>query len=369
MAALDEQLITMLYGAIDSDLRWVELMNLLRRRFGVESVAAQYLVARHQELVPLWCSRDTVSQGHASLHDSWANSLANPRFRRPLGPSRELDIDSDTRCEDYSPQDRRDLRHGLAQCGLGPAFWLSQQIDADSHFTLIFHRAAGDGRDMTTDDRALLNGIAPHFRQVVRLWERLAAAEARTRLVEQAGDRMMSAVLACDTRLRVHWMNSDARQVLACSDVLALCRGSLTCTSRSDHDKLRALVEGRIDRAVISLGGDGRSLLHVRIQAPAQDVGQFARGSELVLLAITRPDHVVSYDPQDIALLFGLTTTEAALAASLATGTSVSEFAAERGVAEGTARTHLKRVLGKTGSARQSDLVRRICLSVAGRPT
>ena len=367
MARLDDQLITMLYGAVDNDARWVDLMDMLRQRFGVESVAAQYLVASHNDLMPLWCSRDSVSQSHAALHDSWANSLANPRFRRPAGPPRDMEIDSDQRCDDYSVQDRCELHDGLARCGLGPAFWLSQQIDADRHFTLIFHRAAHDGRDMDAADQDLLQAMAPHFRAVVRLWERLAAAEARTRLFEQADDGMLTAMVACDRHLRVHWMNADARRVLGAGDVLALHRGGLACAMRADQERLVALVGGRSDRAVVALGGDGRPLLHLRAQAPAQASGQFALWRDMVLLVLTRPGQAVRYDPADIALLFGLTMTEAALAASLAAGTSVSEFAEARGVAEGTARLHLKRVLAKTGAARQSELVRRICLSVAGR--
>lgn len=368
MGKLDDQLIAMLYGAVDCDARWVELMDVLRQRFGVESVAAQYLVAAHNDLLPLWCSRDSVSQSHAALHDSWANSLANPRFRRPAGPPREMEIDSDHRCDDYSAQDRRELHDGLARCGLGPAFWLSQQIDADRHFTLIFHRAADDGRDMDATELDLLQAMAPHFRQVVRLWERLAAAEARTRLIEQAGDGMMTAMVACDRHLRVHWMNADARSLLGSGEVLALRRGGLACTRRSDQERLAALVEGRSDRAVIALGGEGRPTLHLRSQLPMQTGAQFALWRDLVLLVITRPGEAVRYDAGDIALLFGLTTAEATLAASLAAGSSVSEFAEARGVAEGTARLHLKRVLAKTGAGRQSELVRRICLSVAGRP-
>lgn len=368
MATLDDQLIAMLYGAVDCDQRWVELMNLLRQRFGVESVAAQYLVAAHNDLMPLWCSRDSVSQSRAALHDSWANSLANPRFRRPVRSARAMEIDSDHRSTDYSPQDRRALYDGLARCGLGPAFWISQQIDRERHFTLIFHRAPGDARDMDAREHTLLQAMSPHFGQVVRLWERLAAAEAHTRLVEQAGEGMMTALVACDRNLCVHWTNIHARHVLDTGDVLGLHRGRLACARRADHERLAALVEGRADCAVVALGGGDVPLVHLRLQVPTALAGRFALHRDMVLLAITRPDRALRYDPQDIAHLFGLTTTEAALAASLAAGDSVCEFAEARGVAEGTARLHLKRVLAKTGAGRQSELVRRICQSVAGRP-
>ena len=366
MAVLDDQLIGTLYGAVDNAARWVELMDLLRVRFGVESVAAQLLVASRDDLLPLWGTRDSVSEGHAALHDSWANSIANPRFRRPNAPPVDLEIESDQQSPDYSNEDRKVLRDGLARCGLGPAFWISQQLEDERHFTMIFHRAPDDGRDIDLHDRHLLEAMAPHFRQAVRLWMRLAEADARLALVEAAGDGMLTALVACDRRLRVHWMNADARRLLDAGGAMRLRHGALACDASDDQQRLGALVAGRSDRAVLALGGDLGPLLHVRATPHLQAPAPIALSPDLVMLVITRPDCTVRYDAHDIARLFGLTLTEAALAASLANGISVSEFAAARGVAEGTARLHLKRVLAKTGAPRQAELVRRICRSVAG---
>ena len=55
--------------------------------------------------------------------------------------------------------------------------------------------------------------------------------------------------------------------------------------------------------------------------------------------------------------LFGLTRTEAAVAASLGDGKSPERIAADLGIGIGTVRTHLKRVLAKTGTHRQAQLV------------
>jgi DNA-binding CsgD family transcriptional regulator len=207
------------------------------------------------------------------------------------------------------------------------------------------------------------------------LWVRLAESDARSTLVEAAGDGMMTALVACDRRMRVQWMNADARQLLAAGGAMRLRHGTLVCDARDDQERLGALVDGRSDRAVTALGGDYGPVLHVRArphvqkghgQQPESVAQSITMPRDLVMLVITRPDCAVRYDAHDIAHLFGLTLTEAALAASLAHGASVSEFASARGVAEGTARLHLKRVLAKTGAARQSELVRRICRSVAG---
>lgn len=62
---------------------------------------------------------------------------------------------------------------------------------------------------------------------------------------------------------------------------------------------------------------------------------------------------------------FGLTKTEARLAAALYEGCSIPQAAHRMGVANSTARTHLQRIFDKTGVRRQADLVR--VISAAGQ--
>jgi DNA-binding CsgD family transcriptional regulator len=56
--------------------------------------------------------------------------------------------------------------------------------------------------------------------------------------------------------------------------------------------------------------------------------------------------------------LFGLTPAEARLAALLASGLRVDECSDALAVSQATVRTHVKRLLHKTGSRTQSDLMR-----------
>ncbi|MBB3953913.1 helix-turn-helix transcriptional regulator [Novosphingobium sediminicola] len=360
MAAISDQWIGALYSAIDEPARWVGLMDLLRRDFDVECVAAQLLVAAQGKALPVWGTRDSHSERHGRLHDSWANSPANPRFSRPIGPIPDMEILSDARSPAYSAQDRRRLSDGLARCGLGPAFWISHRLDKDHRFTLIFHRTPDDRRDMEPREEAMLARMAPHMHQAAKLWLRMSEAEAKAEWIAQAHDATGVAMLACDRDLRLHWCNEPARALLAEGHGLRLRHGHLAAIERHDHDVLAALVEGRSDRGVLALGGIDRPALHLRAR-PARHLSR-----DLVLLTLAQPDRPVHYAPGDIARLFGLTITEASLAAYLAAGHSVSDFAAARGIAEGTARLHLKRVLAKTGTGRQSELVRRIGGSVAG---
>ena len=59
---------------------------------------------------------------------------------------------------------------------------------------------------------------------------------------------------------------------------------------------------------------------------------------------------------EQLAMLLGLTGTEARLALALARGQSVKDFAAAQGCTWHTARTHSRNLLRKTGLHRQADL-------------
>ena len=69
--------------------------------------------------------------------------------------------------------------------------------------------------------------------------------------------------------------------------------------------------------------------------------------------------------PDALEGLYGLTPAEAALAALLVEGLTLQQAAAARGVVVETARSHLKRIFAKTGTTRQSELVRLLLLGPA----
>jgi DNA-binding CsgD family transcriptional regulator len=73
----------------------------------------------------------------------------------------------------------------------------------------------------------------------------------------------------------------------------------------------------------------------------------------------------VRLEPALVQQIYALTPTEAALASALVEGKTLAEFAALRGCTEETVRTHVKRLLGKVGVRRQSELVRDLLASAA----
>lgn len=78
------------------------------------------------------------------------------------------------------------------------------------------------------------------------------------------------------------------------------------------------------------------------------------------LILITNLDRQPEVFGRKLVELFGLTPAEACLAVSLAAGKRLEDIAEKRGVRMPTLRTQMRAILDKTGTDRQSDLMRLI---------
>lgn len=78
---------------------------------------------------------------------------------------------------------------------------------------------------------------------------------------------------------------------------------------------------------------------------------------EAACVFVNDPDTAVRVPRDMLISLFGLTAREAQLAELLASGLGLDAAAEQLGITRESARTYLKRVLGKTRTRRQSELV------------
>ena len=77
-----------------------------------------------------------------------------------------------------------------------------------------------------------------------------------------------------------------------------------------------------------------------------------------VVLVVLKPVEPVRHVPADcMKLVFGLTASEARVAARLVGGATLRHAAADLGISVNTARVHLRIIFQKTGASRQSELV------------
>lgn len=223
-----------------------------------------------------------------------------------------------------------------------------------------------------------LEMLLPHLRRALQL--RLLVASMRDELADlrRALDAVPGAVAIVDGNAKIVCANAAAERLLATRDGLASESGKLSAVRSVDAQRLAATVretarfaEGASvglpsTRVVRITRNDARPLGVVLAPLrPTSAVRQNADRAARVLVVIHDPEAKHRLDPALIAELHGFTEVEALLAAALARGLSLAEFAVERGCSEHTARTHLKRMLEKSGTHRQSDLVRVLLGSAA----
>jgi DNA-binding CsgD family transcriptional regulator len=79
--------------------------------------------------------------------------------------------------------------------------------------------------------------------------------------------------------------------------------------------------------------------------------------ADLILL-VTDPERPVHFPDGVLRSLYGLTAAQTEVANGILTGYTLTEIAAIRHVSVGTVRQQMKNILAKTGTSRQSDLVR-----------
>ena len=207
--------------------------------------------------------------------------------------------------------------------------------------------------------------LAPHMRHFARV--RRALADARASRASFAGllDNKGLGLIQLDRRGRILEANDLARDLLLEGDGLHDRHGELEAGHREEHEELRRLLARALP--VSGTNGAGGSMKITRGNDRAPLVLEVHPGGRLD--AALRPGALVlivdsarrpRVSSSLLTRLSSLTPTESRVAVAIAAGQTVVGTARELGCAEGTVRTHLKRVYRKLGIRKQTELVRRV---------
>ena len=241
-------------------------------------------------------------------------------------------------------------------------------------FMGIADPAADDwnGRDVETIEHLLL-----HVRQFVRVRHALVRAEALGTALSGLLSNTMVGVIYVDRRGTIVEANSRAREILRRGDGLSDRDGVLRACLATDDSRL-----GKLLADVLPGGGRQpvsgsmtversqllpRLVVHVNPVAVHPHQLDFGAVSAAALVLIVDPGSRLGIDADLVAATFGLTRAESQVAAALAEGSTVGEFAAATRRAESTVRWLVKQVHTKLGISRQAELVRMV-LTAAGSP-
>jgi DNA-binding CsgD family transcriptional regulator len=213
----------------------------------------------------------------------------------------------------------------------------------------------------------------PHLYRALRLRNRLAKVFLEHEATLEALDKTGTGMVVVDAHARVLHANQQADWILRQTTGIKIAGGRLTSCDPATAARLTRLIKEAIQTATgeMTVPSGALSILRperlpltvsvspLRLVPGASDIPQPA-----AIVMIRDPEGPA---PSHAALrdMFGLTRTEAAVASALADGKSINGIAAAFGIGIGTVRSHIKKILVKTGTSRQAQLVALVLRSVA----
>lgn len=230
--------------------------------------------------------------------------------------------------------------------------------------------------DFSAAEKTFCSRLISHFMRVLHIRNLLTRNESLNTLYSQAAGRLAVATLVLDERGRLIETNSLGRDLLAAADGLRLVDGRVTATYSGDNKRLYEALNSILcamrsgsaaGTGALSIArSSGQPCLGLVLESVASE--EWANGENQPAIAVYVRD--VSGAPMinadRVQQILGLTRTEASVAMELANGASLEETANSLGIQRSTARAHLRAVFSKTGTRRQTELVRIILNSVIG---
>jgi len=247
--------------------------------------------------------------------------------------------------------------HSLLTIGLG--------LDTANLVTLNFfrpaHRPDFDGEAVRAARR-----LQPHLLRAYKLTRQLGMAGRAAGDLAGFLEQVPHAVFVLDLDGRIRFANHRAEAIIAERDGLTTSGGGLRAAKADITRKLQALIAAAGSSDPMLRQGGSMALPRPSARPPltaivaplrSDGVSPF-QSSPAIIVSVTDPDCDIALPAARLRQLFGLTRAEAAIALELVAGWSAKEVADRRRLSYHTVRAHTARILAKTETNRQIDLVR-----------
>jgi DNA-binding CsgD family transcriptional regulator len=234
--------------------------------------------------------------------------------------------------------------------------------------TLNLGRPARRGQ-FTRSDLEIAARYHPHFIRAFDLGRKFAATRRLAGDLATVLDRSQHGLFLLGEDGFVRHANRLGERLVAEAQGLRLVCGRLTAANAADARTLTALIGAAGSSDVERRAGGSMTLATPQRRAPlsitvapvrserAERFAPIHRGHS-ILVCVTDLEAKVSLPEQKLRDLFGLTRAEGRLALAIFEGLSPSEAATSFGVSPNTVRVQLGHIFEKTGTNRQSELVR-----------
>lgn len=233
-------------------------------------------------------------------------------------------------------------------------------VGTDRHAGLALLRSERQG-NVDVEQKRAFAALAAQARAAVRTQMALEAQGAQ--LLAGAMEAVRATAFFCDEVGRVRGMTASAEALLSAGDVLRLRKGVLTTVCEADRPGLEVVLAAALNGGAPAFAvaarrrhTDDRVLIEA---APLPSTSTPGFGPRALIIV-----HGPGVDEARVATvagsLYGLSASEAAIAAQLAAGRSPAAIAHERRVSLGTVRTQVRRIYEKVGVASQLELAARL---------
>jgi len=223
---------------------------------------------------------------------------------------------------------------------------------------------------------ARLAACVPHLLRAIQVNRALDYAALERRGAENALERLGIGVIIATKEGRVLLTNPVAQRIVASRDGLVVRSGGALAADRTAANIAlgRAIREaaltsvglGQGSGAAISVARPSGRRAYAVLVAPLRGVpAMLGLAPRSALVLISDPERCQRPPETMLQQLHDLTPTQAKIAAALARGESPDEIADALQTAVSTVRQHVKAILAKTDTHRQSELVRLILSSIA----
>jgi len=252
---------------------------------------------------------------------------------------------------------------------------MGADIDISRERVMAFRicRSPGAG-EFSDQDREEFQFLLPHLRRIAETRIRHSTLEASDRIFTDLLDCMELGAIVLDQAGEVLKINPTAERMLARREGVTLANGALRALNAEDNRHFlklirQALASSRQGGELIGTIGlkrrENEQLLGVAVRSLASEgaVTGIRQATVAVLLGGGRGHEHISESA--LKSLFSLTNAETRLAIALMRGATIDEVAGQMGVSRNTIRTHLNGLFLKTGTNRQSEVIRALLGSIA----
>jgi DNA-binding CsgD family transcriptional regulator len=302
-----------------------------------------------------------VYRGYFATRNPWTR-LSQPFYRTGFiyTPDRMLPLAALQRTEFYDGILRPS---GVVHCFGACVF---REGDDVLSFTVVRSRIQGPYHE---SELKRVEPILPHLHRAMQINRRLSQLQRTHAALADGLEHLRHGVINIDGRGRVVFANRAARTIVDQQDGLSLTPGGLVASTFSERLRLRALLDSAVRTTSGQGFGAGGAMTVTRpslkraflvLVTPLRLALEDDHPSGMATVFISDPETRVETIEEAARRLYGLTEGEARVARAFAATGNVDRVTEQLGISRETVRWHLRHLYGKTGTHRQSALLKRL---------